>query len=796
MVARVLLPTLRAPAVVTAGFAVDAVLASATERRGTTMSANLTSGVRAFLIADVRGYTRFTQEHGDEEAARLAQRFADTAELSVAEYDGTLIELRGDEALAVFSSARQALRAAVRMQHRCREPVKDGEPLPLEVGIGLDAGEAVPMEGGGYRGAALNTAARLCSQARGGQVLATEGIVHLAGRVQGLRFERGRPLRLKGVEQPVRPIKVVSEVPLPPAPTAAKPSARRRTPKLILGIGVFFLVGAGLAAFLATRSGGPSGLEAVAANVAGLVASPGGKILAEVPVGGRPAGLAVGGGSVWVTDSVNNTILRIDPSKRVVIDRIPVGSDPSGVAVGGGAVWAANSQAGTLSQVNPTTDAVVGTVRVGNGPTSLAFGAGSLWALNSVDGTVSRVAAGSGRIQATILLDQTPSRIAYGLGSLWVTSEESGLLLRVDPVRNQVVQAIPVGNGPIGVTVGGGAVWVANLPDRTVSKVDVGSGSVTKIAIPAAPQELAYGADGLWSGNTLSGTLTLIDTRTGSVKRTTRIESEPASLAPDGTRLWVGAVGSLASHRGGTLRVVSQGRDAFDSIDPGAAFRLESWQVLTMTNDGLLGFRRTGGPAGLTAVPDLATSLPIVSDDGRTYTFQLRKGIRYSTGQAVRAGDFRYALERELKAVPVWPTRTCISSVPAVARRRCATCRAGSSRTTPRDRSSSISRTLIRTFHSSSRSRKAMQSVLNPRRSTSVRTPFQRQVRMRSAGSFRTSNSCSSAIRTSTSGRPRRNRTDFRIGLSGASDSIRPPRRRPSRRGVRTSWSNRRPRSG
>jgi ABC-type transport system substrate-binding protein len=198
--------------------------------------------------------------------------------------------------------------------------------------------------------------------------------------------------------------------------------------------------------------------------------------------------------------------------------------------------------------------------------------------------------------------------------------------------------------------VGGGAVWVANLPDRTVSKVDAGSGSVTKIAIPAAPQELAYGADGLWSGNTLSGTLTLIDARTGSVKRTTRIESEPASLAPDGTRLWVGAVGSLASHRGGTLRVVSQGRDAFDSIDPGAAFRLESWQVLTMTNDGLLGFRRTGGPAGLTVVPDLATSLPIVSDDGRTYTFQLRKGIRYSTGEAVRAGDFRYALERELKS--------------------------------------------------------------------------------------------------------------------------------------------------
>src|SRR5205085_7136328 len=64
------------------------------------------SAVRTFLIADVRGYTRFTQQHGDEAAARLATRFAALAREVVGAWGGQVLELRGDEALAVFISAR------------------------------------------------------------------------------------------------------------------------------------------------------------------------------------------------------------------------------------------------------------------------------------------------------------------------------------------------------------------------------------------------------------------------------------------------------------------------------------------------------------------------------------------------------------------------------------------------------------------------------------------------------------------------------------------------------------------
>src|SRR5438309_878057 len=102
------------------------------------MEASATSAqVRTFLIADVRGYTRFTLKHGDEAAARLATRFAELSRAAVAKWDGRLIELRGDEALAVFSSTRQALRSALDLQERCAAESRDD--LPLHVGIGLDA---------------------------------------------------------------------------------------------------------------------------------------------------------------------------------------------------------------------------------------------------------------------------------------------------------------------------------------------------------------------------------------------------------------------------------------------------------------------------------------------------------------------------------------------------------------------------------------------------------------------------------------------------------------------------------
>jgi class 3 adenylate cyclase len=229
--------------------------------------------VRTFLIADVRGYTRFTEEYGDEVAARLAAKFADVVQDGVEARGGTLVEIRGDEALAVFSSARQAIRAAIDLQAQFDEETQADSELPLRVGIGIDSGEAIALEDGSYRGAALNIAARLCGRAHGGEVLISEGTSRLAGRLAGIRYvDRGRA-HLKSVSEPVHTFQVYSEQETPTANRwvlmfFGKPG-RTLGWKLALAV-VFIAAGtAGAVAYLTTGDSDQSTAGNVAASRTG-----------------------------------------------------------------------------------------------------------------------------------------------------------------------------------------------------------------------------------------------------------------------------------------------------------------------------------------------------------------------------------------------------------------------------------------------------------------------------------------------------------------------------------------------
>lgn len=166
--------------------------------------------VRTFLIADIRGYSRFTEEYGDEAAARLAAKFADLARDGIEMRGGILVEIRGDEALAVFESARQAIRAAMDLQAMFSSETDADSDLPLRVGIGIDSGEAVAV-GEGFRGAALNVAARLSALAHGDEVLTSAGTARLAGRLPGLRYVDRGEAKLKGIDGPTHVMRIAWE---------------------------------------------------------------------------------------------------------------------------------------------------------------------------------------------------------------------------------------------------------------------------------------------------------------------------------------------------------------------------------------------------------------------------------------------------------------------------------------------------------------------------------------------------------------------------------------------------------
>ncbi|MGI8593348.1 MAG: hypothetical protein ACR2ML_03100, partial [Solirubrobacteraceae bacterium] len=351
---------------------------------------NAEAVVRTFLIADVRGYTRFTQEYGDEEAGRRAAAFAELARETVLSCGGELIELRGDEALCVFNSARQALRAAVELQTSFRRRTDDGPAFPLPIGIGLDAGEAVPIEGG-YRGGALNTAARLCSLAAPGQILATDTVVSLARRLEGIRFVPRRPVRLKGLEQPVRVLEVVPEAGLPPLPVVdSKKRPRVTGGRLALAATTGAALVAAMIALILIRSSGPDAFAGLEPNAIGVIDAEAGGIASQLKLDSAPSAIAAGGKYVWAASKADGTVSRFDPDLRAV-QTLTLGGSAGGIAYGAGSLWTTNAEERALVQINPSSGKEVQRITVGNGPGAVAVGKDAVWVANTIDGTLSRI---------------------------------------------------------------------------------------------------------------------------------------------------------------------------------------------------------------------------------------------------------------------------------------------------------------------------------------------------------------------------------------------------------------------
>ncbi len=409
-------------------------------------SKDVPADIRAFLIADVRGYTLFTQERGDEAAAKLAAKFAHVAREGVEARDGEVIELRGDEALCVFASPRQAIRAAVELQDRFVEETLADPTLPLAVGIGLDAGEAVPVEGG-YRGGALNLAARLCGQAGPGEIVASREIAHLARRVEGIRYTDRGEVSLKGLAEPVTVIEVSSEA----APAAARlapfmakrepstpaPSPRSRMRRRLLVASLAFVVVAVAVTVPIVLFGGESDLTGVAPNSVGVIDPATGDILRSIELPYAPGSMAEGEGAVWVTAPDDGKVMRIDVQTEAVVDSTPVGSAPAGIAVGEGAVWVVDSAGPSLIRVSPDTNEEVDTITVGNGPVGVAVTAGAVWVTNRLDGTVSRLDLATDEVTA-IPVGDAPTGIAADDDGVWVANSDDGTVVRIDPATNDV----------------------------------------------------------------------------------------------------------------------------------------------------------------------------------------------------------------------------------------------------------------------------------------------------------------------------------------------------------------------
>lgn len=181
-----------------------------------------TSATATFLFTDVVGSTAVAASLDPRAADDVRRRHFAQLREAIADTAGTEVKNIGDGLMVVFSSIGAAIDCAVRMQQAVERDNRRAR-VPVGLRVGLGHGDAIE-EAGDWYGLAVVEAARLCSSARGGQILVTDAIRLLGGRGEGHRFMPVAPLTLKGFPEPVGASEVAWEA--AGAPDAMPPRLR------------------------------------------------------------------------------------------------------------------------------------------------------------------------------------------------------------------------------------------------------------------------------------------------------------------------------------------------------------------------------------------------------------------------------------------------------------------------------------------------------------------------------------------------------------------------------------------
>jgi YVTN family beta-propeller protein len=349
-----------------------------------------------------------------------------------------------------------------------------------------------------------------------------------------------------GLEAPPR-----QPSPRPLEPASSPTGGRRRA---VLALVAVALVGGGVVGIVYALDGGDGGGPVVAKPNSLAVVDPGrNRLVAVVPVGSTPRGVAVGG-SVWVANSGDGTVSQVDPRTLEVVQTVGIGAQATDIATGVGGVWVATGNDNTLVQMHPRTGAVLATLPLPqekDQPTTapaVAVGEGAVWVASGVrllkiDPASGTIVAGLGQtgpfhgvfdvaigVGAVWIADSSevvvrisavtatptgkpvravyPGSLAVGYGSVWVAGADQGgghpAVWRIDPQTLQVTQSIPLGKSRLpgayfGLATGDGAVWLTDYDRGTLLRIDPATGViVSTIPIGGHPHGVAVGAGRIW----------------------------------------------------------------------------------------------------------------------------------------------------------------------------------------------------------------------------------------------------------------------------------------------------------
>lgn len=228
----------------------------------------------------------------------------------------------------------------------------------------------------------------------------------------------------------------------------------------------------------------------------------------------------------------------------------PTGDEPRWVAFDGTNVWATNHDAGTVSRINAVTGSTT-TVAVGTNPFGIAFDGTSMWVANQTSGTLSKINVSTLAVTTVSPGISDPYGVVFDGAHIW-TNNNTTELVKIDTTTNAIASTVATSTG-YALAFDGSNIWVPNKDGNTISRVNVGSNTVTGTVSlgPAAPATGPYGVvyDGtsVWvtdaNGGTLAdpsdGRVIKIDPIAATVVTTLTGFATPRGVTFDGTWIWV-----------------------------------------------------------------------------------------------------------------------------------------------------------------------------------------------------------------------------------------------------------------
>jgi ABC-type transport system substrate-binding protein/tRNA A-37 threonylcarbamoyl transferase component Bud32 len=428
---------------------------------------------------------------------------------------------------------------------------------------------------------------------------------------------------------------------------------------LVAGAVVLAATGAAIGGVLAAQGGHakrqalplqPSALNLIDARTHRVVERVG--FGTRVNVGDTWSDVAVSGRTGWVLLGARQRLLRIDLATKKVTRVLKLPFSPGAhLLTALGSVWVTQDLGSGLLRVDERTGKIARRFTfkgeaIGAG---IAYGARSLWLTLGSD--VARVDPKSGRVLHRF---PTGSRwLVFADEAVWAVRPENGLVTKIDPVENRITYQTPLHGWASDVTVGGGFVWVSVIPDSVVFRLSEDDLSVQGSSPTGPdPERLSFGGGKLWIANTAASSVSLIDQVSGA-RKGLAASAEPTAVLYRNGLVVTGAAPApspLPPIRGEELRISTPTEDGqYGSTDPlNFGFMDEQFMYATCAN--LLNYPDSAGPDGARLRPEIAAGTPTVTRGGRTYTFHIRPGFRFSppSNEAVTAETFRHSIEREL----------------------------------------------------------------------------------------------------------------------------------------------------